>query len=323
MGSHHAESLAQRVHTARLVGIADPLDGVAQKLASRLDCARWTVDYHELLGDPLVEAVVVATPARFHAEAIAAAAEAGKAVFCEKPLAHSLADADRAIAAARSAGVPLQIGFQRRFDVAYRRAHELVEKGELGQIQLLRSITRDPELEHPERVPPWAVFLETLVHDFDVLRYLAGGAEPVEVFAMADALVLPDWKARGLLDTAVVTIRFDSGALATVDSSFQAVYGYDVRAEVFGSAGMASVGDASPIRLVHHSPSGSSTPRPRWFVDLFGDAYTAELADFVECVRSGCPPRVTGQDGRAALAMALAAIRSVETGSAVRIADIG
>ncbi len=170
-----------------------------------------------------------------------------------------------------------------------------------------------------------------MIHDFDVLRFLSGGAEPVEVYAMADALVLPDWKSRGLLDSAVVALRYDSGAMATADASFQAVYGYDVRAEVFGSEGMASVGESSPINLVHHNRSGSTRPRLHWFVDVFGEAYAAELAHFVARVRaqtrvdetSGYDgPAATGEDGRAALVLALAAIRSVETGLPVRSAEI-
>ncbi len=228
MGAHHAENLAHRVPGARLVGLADPQPGLAERHAARLGCPRWTLDYQQLLADPAVEAVVIATPAPFHAEVIVAAALAGKAVFCEKPIAHRLADADRAIAATRNARVLFQIGFQRRFDREFVRARDLVNSGGLGRIQFLRSLTRDPSLDEPERVPPGAIFRETLIHDFDVLRFLAGGAEPVEVYAMADALVLPDWKSRGLLDSAVVALRYDSGALATADASFQAVYGYDV-----------------------------------------------------------------------------------------------
>jgi myo-inositol 2-dehydrogenase/D-chiro-inositol 1-dehydrogenase len=331
MGAHHAENLAGRIPGARLVGLADPLPDLAERHAARLGCPRWTLDYQQLLADPVVEAVVIATPAPFHAEAIVAAAQAGKAVFCEKPIAHDLADADRAIAAIRNARVLFQIGFQRRFDPAFARARDLVNSGSLGRIQFLRSLTRDPSLDEPERVPPGAIFRETLIHDFDVLRFLAGGAEPVEVYAMADALVLPDWKSRGLLDSAVVTLRYDSGALATADASFQAVYGYDVRAEVFGSEGMATVGESGPINLVHHSRSGSTRPRLQWFLDVFGEAYAAELAHFVARVRTETPTRTSGhgggaaasgEDGRAALVLALAALRSVETGKPVRVADI-
>jgi myo-inositol 2-dehydrogenase/D-chiro-inositol 1-dehydrogenase len=295
---------------------------VAEQHAQRLGCSRWSRDYQDILADPAVEAVVIATPARLHAEVVVAAAQAGKAVFCEKPIAHTLADADRAIGAAAAAGVPFQIGFQRRFDRAYRRAHEAVLAGEIGRLHTLRSLTRDPELKLPERLPPWALFLETLVHDFDALRYLASGAEPIEVFAMADTQVLPEWKERGLLDTAVVTLRFDSGAFALVDASFQAVYGYDVRAEVFGSTGMLRIGDQSPINLVHHDAHGSTQPRPFWFTDLFGAAYVAELAHFVECARERKLPACTGEDGRAALRVALGAVRSVETHRPVSIQEI-
>lgn len=322
MGAHHAETLARRVPGARLAGVADPLPGLAQRVAASLGCDRWTTDLHALLAEPELHAVVIATPTRFHAEAIAAAAQAGKAIFCEKPLANDLAEADRALAAVRAAGVLFQVGFQRRFDRGYRAAHDLARSGALGSVQLLRSVTRDPELTDPARAPAWAVFRETLIHDFDVLRFLNPGAEPVEVFAMADALVLPDWKARGLLDTATVLVRFDNGALATADASFQAVYGYDVRAEVFGSAGLATVGDGRASSLVHHDRQGEHVARVRWFVDLFGEAYTAELAHFVACVRTGEAPACSGADGRAALSMALAAIRSVESGQPTRISEV-
>ncbi len=139
---------------------------------------------------------------------------------------------------------------------------------------------------------------------------------------MADALVLPDWKSRGLLDTAAVTVRYDSGAMATADARFQAVYGYDVRAEVFGSEGMASVGDTGGVDMLHHTRIGSTRPRAHWFVDLFGAAYEAELAHFVAAVRRGAAPESTADDARAALVIALAAVRSVETGRPVRTAEI-
>ena len=322
IGAYHARSLAERLPAARLVGLADAQPALAERQAAALGCEFWTADYRELLANPDVEAVVVATPADYHADAVVAAAQAGKAVFCEKPIATELADADRAIRATRHAGVLLQIGFQRRFDRAFRRARKLVDDGELGRIQLLRSITRDPALDQPERITPGMIFRETLIHDFDVLRFLAGGAEPVEVYASADALVLPDWKARGMLDTAVVTLRYDSGAMATADASFQAVYGYDVRAEVFGSEGMASIGESNRLDLIHHSRAGSIRPRPRWFLDVFGEAYTDELAHFVDCVGGHAQPESTGEDGRAALVLALAAVRSVETHRPVRTEEI-
>src|SRR5690349_14698892 len=224
MGSFHGETISRRLPGARLVAIADPAPGTAARMAESLDAARAYTDPAQVFADAGIDAVAIAAPARFHADLVEAAARAGKAVFCEKPMALTLADADRAIEAARSAGVPLQVGFNRRYDRAFRAAHEAVTTGRVGTPQLLRSLTRDPELADPSRVPPWAVFLETLIHDFDALRYLNPGAEAEEVYAVADALVRPDWRERGLLDTAVVVVRFAGGAIATAEASFQAVY---------------------------------------------------------------------------------------------------
>ena len=233
---------------ARLVMIADPAPGAAARLADEIG-GRATTDPQELIADPEVEAVVIAAPARFHADLVVAAAAAGRAVFCEKPMALTLADADRAIAAAAQAGVPLQVGFNRRFDTSFAAAHDAVTSGRVGTPQLLRSLTRDPAVPggfDPARVPPWTIYTETLIHDFDTLRYLNPGAEVVCVYAVADALARPDWRDRGLLDISIVTIRFDNGAMATAEASFQASYGYDIRGEVFGSAGMVTAGDIPP-----------------------------------------------------------------------------
>ena len=175
----------------------------------------------------------------------------------------NLADADRALAAAEAAGVILQVGFNRRFDRGFAAAHEAVTSGAIGSIQLMRSLTRDPGLANPAAVPPWTIFLQTLIHDFDTLLWLNPGADPVEVYATADALVAPDFKNAGLLDTAVVVITFDNGARAVAEANFSAAYGYDVRGEVFGSDGMVTVGDGArssaqlftSVRLEHrHRP---------------------------------------------------------------------
>jgi myo-inositol 2-dehydrogenase/D-chiro-inositol 1-dehydrogenase len=215
--------------------------------------------------------------------------------------------------------VALQVGFNRRYDRGFRAARDLVVSGELGQPQLLRSLTRDPGLDDPSKVPPWAIFLETLIHDFDTLNWLNPGSAATEVFASADALVRPDWKDRGLLDTAVVLIRYDNGAMATADASFQAVYGYDIRGEVFGSQGMATMGDVRRTHMTAYTVDGLRSAAVTRNIDLFHDAYTAQLADFARSVRSGRTPHTTGHDARAALTIALAAIESVRSGHPVRV----
>jgi myo-inositol 2-dehydrogenase / D-chiro-inositol 1-dehydrogenase len=318
IGSFHGESLARRVPGAALASVADPAPGVAERLAASLGCPQAALEPAELLADPSIQAVVIAAPPSVHADLIEAASGAGKAIFCEKPMGLTLVDADRAIDAARAAGVPLQVGFNRRYATDFRAAYDLVASGQLGEPQLLRSLTRDPGLEDPSIIKPWTIFLETLIHDFDTLLWLNLGARAVEVYAMADALVRPDWKDRGLLDTAMVMVRFDNGAMATAEASFQAVYGYDVRGEVFGSAGMVTAGDTRRTNITFFGEKGVIYDSVRRNIDLFRDAYTGELAHFVDCVRKGTGPECTGEDARAALAIALAAIESVQTGRPVR-----
>jgi myo-inositol 2-dehydrogenase/D-chiro-inositol 1-dehydrogenase len=183
----------------------------------------------------------------------------------------------------------------------------------------MRSLTRDPGGFDPARVPPWTIFMETLIHDFDTLRYLNPGAEAVEVYAVADALVRPDWRDRGLLDTSVVVVRFDNGAMATAEASFDASYGYDIRGEVFGSGGMVTAGDVRRTSARVHGAPGVSAMTWRRNVDLFHDAYVAEVAAFAERVRGAAVEVPTGADARAALAIALAAVRSVQTGGPARV----
>jgi myo-inositol 2-dehydrogenase / D-chiro-inositol 1-dehydrogenase len=238
-------------------------------------------------------------------------------------MALTLADADRAIAATRAAGVVLQVGFNRRFAPDWAAARALLEDGRLGTPRLLRSVTRDPGGFDPSRVPPNTIFNETLIHDFDALRFLNPGAEAAQVYATADALVEPDWRDRGLLDTAVVVVRFDNGAVGVAEACFEAAYGYDVRGEVFGSGGMATMGDGRRTGMAFSGAAGRSVETVRSDQELLADAYVAELTAFVDAVRAGTPAPVGGDDARAALAIALAAAESVQTGRPVWIHEVG
>ena len=318
MGSFHAETLAHRLPSARLAVIADADEVKTRALIERLelDDTRYERDAQSAIEDPDVHAIAIATPARFHADLIVTSAKAGKPSFTEKPLSHTVEEADRAIRAVAEAGTFLQVGFQRRFDRGFARAKKAVDDGTIGQVHLLRSITRDPAVPRPEGPIPWAIFLETLIHDFDVLRWLSG-SEPVEVSAMAGSLAWRDDVSTGFVDTAVCTIRFANGALGMADASFNGAFGYDVRAEVFGTGGMMAVGDGREDNATLYTATGVSRGHSAWFKGMFGEAYTAELAHFVECARTGTRPAVTGQDGRVSLRMALAAIESAKTGRAV------
>jgi myo-inositol 2-dehydrogenase/D-chiro-inositol 1-dehydrogenase len=320
IGTSHATLLARHVPGAELVAVADPRPAAASKLADALGCR--AVDVADLFADPLIEAVVITASSEAHADLVVAAAEAGKAVFCEKPMGLTIDDIDRAVAAAESAGVVLQVGFNRRFAVDFAAAHQLVLEGDIGTPQLMRSVTRDPGLADPGGVPPWTIFVQTLIHDFDTLLWLNPGAKAVSVHATADALVAPEYKDAGLLDTAVVVITFDNGAIAVAEASFAASYGYDVRGEVFGSAGMVTVGGGARSSLEHSTSTGRHVDTVRGDVELFRQAYAAEFTEFTDAVREERPSSVGGTDARRALAVALACIESVKTGAPVLVEKI-
>ncbi|NUO35292.1 MAG: Gfo/Idh/MocA family oxidoreductase [Terrabacter sp.] len=320
IGTHHATTLSRRLAEADLVAVADPFEANARRLGGHLG-VEWLTEPQALIDDDRIEAVAITCASTAHADLVVAVAKAGKAVFVEKPMAMTLADADRAIAAAEAAGIPLQVGFNRRFARDFAVAHEAVATGRIGTPQLLRSLTRDPGLADPGAVPPWTIFTQTLIHDFDALNWFNAGARAVEVSVMADALVAPDFKDRGLLDTAVVTIRYDNGAIAVAEASFSAAYGYDVRGEVFGSAGMVQAGSPAHLTTSLWTADGVAVPTARQDTDLMDDAYAAELAAFCRTVREGGPTPVGGHDARAALRIALACIESCETGSTVAVRD--
>lgn len=318
IGTSHATLLARQVPGAKLLAVADPRPGAAQALAASMG-GRALTDPAELFADPDIEAVVITAASPAHADLVTAAAAAGKAVFCEKPMGLTIGEIDRGIAAARAAGVPLQVGFNRRFAPDFATARQLITEGAIGTPQLMRSLTRDPGLANPAAVPPGTIFTQTLIHDFDTLLWLNPGATPVTVHATADALIAPAFKDAGLLDTAVVVIHFDNGAIAVAEASFAAAYGYDVRGEVFGSAGMVTMGETARSSLVHFTAAGRQADTVRGDVELFRDAYTTEFTEFTNAVREGRPPAVTGEDARRALLVALACIESVKTATPVLV----
>ena len=332
MGAFHAESIARRVPGADLAALADPNVESAAALASALGTAKVTADAADIFADAEIDAVIIASPARFHSALITQAAAAGKHVFCEKPAGLGLDELDDALSAVEAAGVHFQIGFNRRYAADFQAAKKDLAAGTVGTPQLLRSLTRDPgtgSLPQAAKVPAWTVFLETLIHDFDTLNWFNEGAEPVEVYAIADALVEPGMRDQGFLDTAVVTIRYSNGAIAVAEANFSALYGYDVRGEVFGSKGMVQAGRATDTAARRFTAEGMSAETPRLNVELFRQAYTDELVDFAGAVRArrdGTPPPPApysltpgAPDARRALAVALACIESVKLGTPVAV----
>ena len=318
MGRRHAENLARRVEEACLVAVSDADRASSETVASALG-ATSCESADALLARDDVRAVVIASPARFHAEHAIAAALAGKDVFVEKPIATSLADADRAIAAARQSGVRLQVGFQRRFDPPYVEARRIVASGELGRPAFYRGINRDRS--SPAGVPGSMahddILTESLIHDLDGARWMLGD----EVAGVRASLAtIGDAANAPAPNLAVVQLRFARGAVAHVEGLRGARYAYDIRSEIVCESGAVFVGGFAQTTLTVLRQSEPREDLSPGFLERYADGYLAEMRDFVAGVRDRRPPAVTGTDGRIALAIAKAAARSATDEREVSVA---
>lgn len=320
IGTVHAQTIVQRVPGAQLVAVADVNLAAAQSLAARFGVERAGDQPNAISDDPSIDAVLICTSTDTHTSLIEAASRAGKHIFCEKPVSMSLEATDRALEAVRTAGVKLQIGFNRRFDANYARVRRAIVEGEIGDLHMLHIISRDPA------PPPIAyvkvsggIFADMMIHDFDMARFLTG-SEPTEIYVQAAVRVDPAIGEAGDVDTAVVLMRFENGAIVTIDNSRRAVYGYDQRVEAFGSAGAIQSGNVYPNTTVLSTADSVHRDLPlNFFMQRYLDAYAAEVESFVDAVVNDKPVAVSGDDGRAAFAMAVAAKKSMESGQPVRI----
>ncbi len=323
IGRVHAESVRTRIPDARIAIVADPDEAAARRCADAYGIPYAVADYQQVLASPAVEAVLICSATHTHAHIIEEAAAAGKQIFCEKPIDHDLGAIDRALAAVERAGVLLQIGFNRRFDPNFARVREIVAAGAIGQPELLHIISRDPEPPPPEYAAvSGGIFLDMTIHDFDMARFLMG-AEVVEVYTAASVLVDPRIGEAGDLDTAMVTLKFDTGAIGVIDNSRRAVYGYDQRVEVFGSGGVARAENNFPTTVSVADAKGVHRELPlHFFMDRYIESYVNEVKAFIACLRDGTPPPVTGADGRVPILIGLAARRSHDENRPVRLAEM-
>jgi myo-inositol 2-dehydrogenase/D-chiro-inositol 1-dehydrogenase/scyllo-inositol 2-dehydrogenase (NAD+) len=325
-GLVHGRIFAAGIPGARLEAIADPDPAVLERAAAELDCERTFVDPAEAVVDPDVDAVVIASPTFTHAALAITALGEGKHVLCEKPLASSLADAAEIEAAAKAAGSVFVMGFMRRFDAAFTRAAERVADGEIGEPLLVRSTGRGPGLP-----PEWAwdtarsggLVAEVNSHDLDTIRWLSG-QEFVSVYAVGRAAKRPDIAERypGFIDLLVATFELDGGALAQLDGACPAGYGYDARAEVYGTEGAVFVGDPRSQAVLVVRADGVWTDPVRSWQTLFSDAYRSEDAHFVAAALGKEAPRTSIEDGVRALEAVAAVNRSLSEGRAVAMAEV-
>ena len=323
IGRLHAEHLAFRIPDANLLAVSDIILEAAQKCAADLGIPTATQDHRIIMENPDIEAVVVCSSTDTHAQMIEEAAAAGKHIFCEKPIAHDLGEIDRALAAVEEAGVKLQIGFNRRFDPNFRRVRELVATGKIGEPHILRITSRDPAPPPIEYIKvSGGIFLDMTIHDFDMARYLIG-SEVEEIYAAAGVMVDPAIGEAGDVDTAVITLRFENGVIGTIDNSRQAVYGYDQRVEVFGSAGCASADNNYPNTAIISDGQSVHRDLPlNFFIERYVESYIAEMKAFIECVQQDKMPPVTGIDGRIPVVMGYAARKSYKENRPVRLSEI-
>jgi inositol 2-dehydrogenase len=321
MGRRHAENLRRNVPEARLIAVADVSQDRARQTALELEIEHGYSSLGAMLDNEEIEAVVIATPDKFHAQAVELAAGAGKDILCEKPLALNLADARAAIAAVSKAGRRLQVGFMRRYDPAYAAAKQRIETGEIGTPVIFKSVGRDrdqPPLAAYESGVNGMIFYTNTIHDFDLARWLMQD-EVTQVHAYTTSVIRPEVARYGDVVASVVNLQYHRGAIGNIESYAQAVYGYDVRTEIVGSKGSILVGSLDRMPAVFLTSRGGEQMLADHFLSRFADAYLSEMKDFVHNILNDNAPRISGDDGLKALAIAVAAENSHQESRPVTI----
>ncbi len=312
MGKRHVENFRRLVPEAQLIAIADISAQRAAQVAQEFEIDHAYSSLDEMLQRKDIDAVVIATPDKFHAESIRAAAAAGKDILCEKPIATNLEDARAALEAVSKAGGRLQIGFMRHYDPGYAAAMERIEAGEIGTPVIFKSIGRDrdePPMAAYESGVNGMLFYSNTIHDFDLARWMMRD-EVSEVHAYATTTIRPDVAKYRDIVAGVVNLKFEHGAIGNLESYVQAVYAYDVRTEIVGSKGSIFVGSLKGAPVTFLAANGSSEILADHFLSRFADAYVLEARDFTNMILSGHAPRITGEDGLRALEIAVAAENS-------------
>lgn len=324
IGMVHAKNISQFVPELSIEMVADPFlsDDAAEHLKA-LGINKLSKDAYELLDNKDIEAVLICSSTDTHSQFIIEAAKRGKHIFCEKPIDLNLAKVHEAINTAKEANVKLQIGFCRRFDKNHRGVYDVIQSKEIGDVQLIKISSRDPEPPHIDYVKvSGGIFYDMMIHDFDMARFLAG-SEVVEVSAAGSVLIDPAIGEAGDVDTAVVTLTFENGAIATIDNSRKAVYGYDQRVEVLCSDGLVSDENEKLNTVVisdSNNTKSSNTHYVMW--DRYTDAFVLELKEFAKALVEDTETPVTGEDGLYPILMAAAAVKSLKEKRTVKISEV-
>ena len=323
IGKVHMQSITYNVPGAKVLGITDVFKDGLQELADKYGIEKVYEDYKEMLADKDIDAVLVCSSTDTHADISIEAAEAGKHVFCEKPVDLTPEKVKAVIAAVEKAGVKLQVGFNRRFDHNFAHVRSLINEGKVGELELIKITSRDPAPPPAEYAAvSGGMFLDMTIHDFDMARFLAG-CDVTEVYVNATCLVDPAIGEAGDVDTAIITLKMENGAIAMIDNSRRAAYGYDQRAEVFGSKGMAATSNDAATTCVLSNADGVTGEKPLYFfLERYMQSFATEVKDFINAIVNDTDTPVGVIDGLKPVLMGIAAKKSVEEHRPVKISEI-
>ena len=324
IGKVHLQSVTRYVTDAKVIALADPfMNAETEEWARALGVAKLTRDYKEILSDPEVDAVFICSSTDTHSAISLEAIAAGKHIFCEKPVDHDLGKIKAVMQALEGSNVKYQVGFNRRFDHNFAAAREAVAKGRIGELAVLKITSRDPGAPPVDYIKvSGGIFLDMTIHDFDMVRFISG-EEVTEVYAAGGVTVDPAIGEAGDIDTAVVTLRLESGALAVIDNCRRASYGYDQRLEAFGSKGQVAISNDTASSAVVSDASGVTAEKPLYFfLERYMQAYAAEVEAFVAAVRDDTPVPVGIDAGLQSVLIGVAAKKSLELGRPVKLSEI-
>ena len=324
IGKLHATNVQNFIPDAEVVILADPfLNEDMEAWAKSIGIEKCTKDPEDVFSSADVDAVFICSSTNTHAEFMMKAAAAGKHIFCEKPIHTEIAKIKEALAAVEKAGVKLQVGFVRRFDRSHKAVRDVVASGKLGKPYVIKVCSRDPAGPPMSYVAvSGGIFLDMMIHDFDMVRYLAG-SDVTEVFATGTVLTDPGYADYGDVDTAIVTLKFENGAIGVIDNCRQAPYGYDQRVEVLCEKG--AVQDNNHLEneaYISTAESVRSAKPTYFFLERYNDAFVAEVKDFVNAVLNGAEIPVGGKDGLEPVRIAVAAKKSLQEGRPVKLSEI-
>ena len=324
IGKVHAENISRFVPELEIKTVSDPyMNAETEEFLRRLHIPNIVKDEESIFNDPEIKAVIICSSTNLHAELSIKAAKAGKDIFVEKPIDYDIGRVHEVINAAKEAGVRLQVGFNRRFDHNHHAVYEAVRSGKIGDVHMVKISSRDPQPPSIDYVKvSGGIFYDMMIHDFDMARFLAG-SNVTEVYASGAVLVDPAIGEAGDVDTAMVMLKFENGAIGVIDNSRQAVYGYDQRVEVFGSKGAVMDGNDKPDNAVFFGADGTvsgTIHKGMW--ERYTGAFVAEQKAFADALINNKPVPVTAEDGLYPVLIAAAATKSCKEGRPVKISEI-